>query len=272
MGCTRLRQLLEEDQPAWGVFITMTDPAGAEIAGYSGYDFAVVDMEHTSLDLQTVENMLRAAAAAGITSIVRVPENAAKLILRVLELGPDGVLIPHVRDADDARRAVEAARYQPLGDRGISGATRAAQYGRLGADFVAFTEGVNRDLLVIALIEDVSAVEDIEGIAAVEGLDVCFVGPADLARSLGRMGVPNEPLVGEAIHRLAAGVRSVGKAKFGMPILDRNFPLDSREVVALGARMITCGADIPILFAAFEKELQRAKAALSHPQAEPPPN
>lgn len=262
MGCTRMRQLLAEDRPAWGVFATMTDPASVEIAGYAGYDFAIVDMEHSSLDLQTVENMLRAAGSVGITSIVRVPENNPKTILRVVELGPDGILIPHVRDAADARQAVEAARYRPGGDRGISGTTRAAHYGRLGADFPAFAERINRDLLVIALIEDASAVEDIEGIAAVDGLDVCFVGPADLARSLGRMGIRNEPLVGEAIERIATAVRSVGKAKFGMPIMHPNFELDSRAVVALGGRVITCGTDVRLLLSVFQQGLQRAKEGL----------
>src|SRR5450756_421351 len=168
----RVRQLLAEDRPAWGLFINLAEPAVVEIAGHAGYDFAIFDMEHTSLTFQSVENLLRASGNVGMTGIVRVPDKNPKTILRAVDIGADGVMVPHVLDASEARQVVEAARYRPEGDRGISGVCRAANYG--ATPFLKHAEQSNRDLLVSVMIEDQSAAEDIEAIAAVEGLDVCF--------------------------------------------------------------------------------------------------
>jgi 2-keto-3-deoxy-L-rhamnonate aldolase RhmA len=105
---TRARKRPDAGQPAWGLFINMSDSAVTEIAGHAGHDFAIVDMEHTALDFQTVENLLRAAANAGLTGIVRVPENNPRTILRACDRGADGGMVPHVLSADKTRRAVNA--------------------------------------------------------------------------------------------------------------------------------------------------------------------
>lgn len=259
MDPRRVREMLAMDQPAWGVWVTLPAPAIVEVAAYAGYDFVALDMEHCALDFLTIENMLRAAAATRISSFIRVPENNPKTILRAVEIGPDGIIIPHVRDAADVRRAVEAARFRPLGDRGMSDKTRAGQYGAAASDFLAFTQQVNRDLMVVALIEEASAVEDIEAIAALDGLDVCFIAPSDLSRSLGYMGTRNEPHVAAAVQRVAAAVRSAGKAKLGIAALHSNLELDGPACVALGCRMITYGLDAHTLLTGFRANLGRVK-------------
>src|SRR5436190_24377150 len=116
MACPRLRNMLDADKPAFGLWISIADPAVVEIVAYAGFDYVNIDMEHTTLELSMVENMCRAASACGISALVRVPENNAKAILRVVELGPDGIVVPRIRDAEDARRAVLAAKYAPLGE------------------------------------------------------------------------------------------------------------------------------------------------------------
>lgn len=262
MGAKRVRDLWAQDKPAWGIWVSLADPGIVEIAGYAGFDYVAVDLEHTALDLQTVENMIRAGNASSVTTMVRVPENNPKMILRVVELGPDGIMIPHIVDAADARKAVEAAKYRPIGDRGMSALTRAAHYGAHVGSFLPVTQEINRDLIVYCLIEEKSAADDIEAIASVEGIDVCGIAPADLVRSLGCMESQNDPRAIEVIERIAAMVKKVGKAKLAIPAFHPNFEVDSRRLVELGARMISCGQDTVTLYRGFRDALQRAKKTL----------
>ncbi len=260
METNRIRQLWAENKPAIGLWVALADPGIVEIAAYAGYDFVAIDQEHCALDFQTIENMLRAAKAAGVASMVRVPENNMKAILRIVELGPDGVFIPHIHDSADAKKAVEAVRYRPFGDRGISGSTRAARYGLDGPDFPAFARRINQEVVVAAMIEDKSAVDDIEAIAATEGVDVCFIGPADLARSLDHMGARNDPATGVAIERVAAACRTIGKAKPGIAIYHPQFELTYGKAVRSGFRFMTHGTDARVLLGALQETLRRAKA------------
>lgn len=262
MACPRLRNMLDADQPAFGLWISIADPAVVEIVAYAGFDYVNIDMEHTSLELPMVENMCRAASACGISALVRLPENNAKAILRVVELGPDGIVVPHIRDAEDARQAVSAAKYAPLGERGIKAATRAARYGVDGADFVSYAERINRQLVIYAQIEDRGAIDDVEAIAAVEGLDVCGMGPADLSRALGCMGTKDDPRVGAAIKEVAKTIRRVGKAKLGIPINHSSYQFDAASVIALGAVMINCGNDVRALSHGLSENIRRAKEQL----------
>jgi 4-hydroxy-2-oxoheptanedioate aldolase len=262
MPCLRLRNMIDANQPAFGLWVSIADPAVVEIAAYAGYDYVNIDMEHTGLDLPLVENMLRAASAAGISALVRVPGNDPNVILRVAEIGPDGLFIPHVRNAEDARAAVRAAKYAPIGDRGISGSTRAARYGLDSGDFATYAARINRELIIHAQIEDQSALDDIEAIAAVEGLDVCGTAPSDLARTLGITGSRNDPRLGAAIRHVADTIRRVGKAKLAVPIMHPNFDLETKDVVALGAVMISAGSATKALFAGFKENVRRAREGL----------
>ena len=143
---------------------------------------------------------MRAAEAAGTTPIVRVPTNAPEEILRFLDTGAQGVLVPQVTTREDAERAVRAARYHPLGQRGLAG-TRAADYG-LGGSLGPYAQEANETILVQALIEDVRAIDNLPAILAVEGLDIIAIGPSDLSQSLGHPGERNHPAVREAIAEI----------------------------------------------------------------------
>lgn len=263
MPCKRLREMIDSNTPAFGLWVSLADPAVVEIAALAGYDYVNIDMEHTSMDLGLIENMLRAAHSCGISALIRVPENNRGWIQRACEIGPDGVYIPHVRNANDARDAVIAAKYPPVGDRGISGSTRAARYGA-GGDFQKYAEAINKEFIIFAQIEDLSAVEDIEAIAAVDGLDVCGTAPSDLARTMGVMGTKNHPKTGEAIKKVAAAVKKVGKAKLAVPIMHPNYMLETADVVALGAVMISAGAATKSLLAGLQDNIKKARANLPH--------
>lgn len=163
-----------------GTWTSLSDPAVAELAAGAGFDFVVVDTEHAPLGLETVADCLRAVEAGGGESMVRVPWNDPVRIKRLLDLGPDALLVPMVDTAEEAREAVAATRYPPEGDRGVA-AARAADYGR---NFESYVETDHRDLSVVLQVESAEAVENAGDIAAVEGVDALFVGPADLSASL----------------------------------------------------------------------------------------
>src|ERR1700682_1633027 len=128
----RLRELLDGDALICGGFTTLADPAIVEMVGLAGYDFTQLDLEHTSLSLERLEDCLRAARAHNLGTWVRVPSLDPKLILRVLSIGADGIMVPDTDSAEQARRAIAALRYPPLGERGFFGASRATDYGAHG--------------------------------------------------------------------------------------------------------------------------------------------
>ena len=138
-------------------------------------------MEHTSLDLHDVQAMVVAAERVGITPIVRTPGFDPAFILRLLDMGVQGIQVPHVGDAATARAAVKAVRYPPLGERGMAAGSRAAECGRI--PLVDHMAQSNREILLACMIEDMAAVEQIDEIAAVEGVDLLAIGPSDLSRS-----------------------------------------------------------------------------------------
>jgi len=116
MRKNRVKQIMREGKLAIGTYVSLTDPQIVEIIGLAGFDGAFIDMEHSQFDLSLICEMIRAADLAGVTSLVRVPDNDAKLILRLLDSGAQGIVIPHVEGLEGARRAVAAVRYPPLGE------------------------------------------------------------------------------------------------------------------------------------------------------------
>lgn len=241
------------------MWVLMSDPAVVEMAAHAGYDYVNIDMEHTSLDLPTIENMLRAATANGISAFVRVPGNDPKTVLRVAELGPDGIIIPHIRDAQDARQAVLAAKFSPVGDRGAMDISRAADYGARSEDFPAFANALNEHLMIYVQIEDKSAVDDVAAIASVEGIDAVGIGPADLARSLGYLGSHNHPEVGRVIKDVASTVQSVDKAYFGFPLRHGNYSMEVSEILEMGGRMIHYGSDVSALMKGLHSNISSVR-------------
>ena len=257
MNENKLKTMIKQDRAAIGSWITLADAAVVELLGLAGYDFALIDMEHASLDYQTVENMIRAAEMIGITPLVRVGQNQENVILRVMESGAHGVVVPHVVDRASAVQAVQAAKYEPLGIRGISAMTRAARWTTV--DFGEHVRTSNEQTMVIPMVEDREGIENIEEILSTEGVDVVMIGPADLARSYGVTSEKNPPIVRDAIEHAAAAARRVGRARLGMPIFHSAFNRGYRELVEMGVRFITYSTDASVLVRAWKENLRSAR-------------
>lgn len=195
---TRLRTR----KPVAGCWLSIGHPASAELLAGVGYDFAVLDGEHTEMTLEALATVLRAVEAAGTDTvpIVRVASNDPTEIKRVLDLGPVGVMVPAVETVEEAERAVEACIYPPHGRRGVAG-YRAADY---GANLETYMESANEEILSIVQIESKTGVQNAEDIAAVEGVDALFIGPADLSASLGAFGEYSSGTVRDAVDRIVA--------------------------------------------------------------------
>jgi 4-hydroxy-2-oxoheptanedioate aldolase len=205
---TRTRQRLVSGELVFGTFLKTTDPAFAEIAAIAGLDFAILDTEHGVAGTAMLHNLVRAVQAGGALPVVRVAANRPELIQAALDSGADGVQVPGVTSAAEARAVARAAYFAPKGQRGVCRYVRAARYSATPAkDYFAGSQNV----LTIVHIEGKEALEAAAAIAAVEGIDICFIGPWDLSQSLGIPGEVGHPKMLTAIHEIASQLRAAGK-------------------------------------------------------------
>jgi len=198
-----LKDKLRKGVPTVGTWLTLAHPALAEMAARAGFDWVAVDLEHSSITLRECEDLIRVLDLAGTTPLVRLTANDADLIKRVMDSGARGVIVPNVSTPEEAELAVEAVHYPPRGRRGV-GLARAHGY---GADFAGYLKRLEREAVVVAMIENAQGVENAERILGVDGIDAYFLGPYDLSASLGLAGKTSHPKVEKAI----ASVRSAGK-------------------------------------------------------------
>ena len=227
----RVKDKIRGGELALGTYVSFTDPQIVEIIGLAGFDAAFIDMEHTGFDLPLVQQMIVAADLVGITSMVRVPDNDAKLILRILDMGAQGIIIPHVDGVEGAKEAVAAVRYPPLGERGGAGGTRAARFGTVSWD--DHVRESNENVLLSVMTEDEKALNEVEGIAALDGVDLVAIGPTDLSQAIGATG-PSDPRLMNKVREIADVVKGVGKAKLQIPIGHAALPLNARDLMELG--------------------------------------
>jgi 2-keto-3-deoxy-L-rhamnonate aldolase RhmA len=254
----RVKRVMREGGLALVSHVGFADPAVVEIIAMSGFDGAFIDMEHSGFDFQTVGEMIRIADLTGVTPIVRVPENNAKLILRILDMGAQGIQVPHISGLEDAKRAVAAVRYPPLGERGAAGSTRAAGYGS-----VAWREHVrtsNEEILLIAMTEDLHGIRDIEAIAALDGVDLISLAPTDLSMALG-ITDPSDPRLRQTVEELIQKVQRIGKAKVYVPVYHSAFYLTPKELLQLGVNYTSVAPPPPtIVLNALRETAQRIHA------------
>jgi 2-keto-3-deoxy-L-rhamnonate aldolase RhmA len=211
--------------------VGFADPAVVEIIASAGFDGAFIDMEHSVLDLETVGEMIRVADLCGITAVVRVPDENPKTILRVLDMGAQGVQVPQIAGADGARKAVDAVRYPPAGNRGGAGNTRAAGYGSIpSAEHIRTS---NEEILLIVMTEDQRGLAEIADIAAVDGVDLIALGPTDISAALG-ITDPEDPKLKQTFQELAAKVKAVGKAGVSIPTNDAACRFTPQDLLEMG--------------------------------------
>ncbi len=206
---TLLRDKLDRGLPVIGTFSKITDPAVIEIMGLAGFDFAIIDMEHGPITVETAQNSVRAAELAGISPIIRVSSNDPVHILRCLDIGAEGVEVPQIRNADDARLMASSARFHPKGERGVCRYVRSARYSSM--DRHEYFKMANERTITIAHLEGIESVKNLDEIMQVDGVDILFIGPYDLSQSVGVPGEVNNPLVLQQMEKVIAKAKSAGK-------------------------------------------------------------
>lgn len=195
-----LKTKLKNNELTLGSWVTIGHPAIVEIMSSAGFEWLVVDMEHTSIDLTTANNLIATIQAKGMKALVRVSKNEEVIIKKVLDMGADGIVVPMVKSKDEALEAIGYAKYPPVGNRGV-GLFRAQKYG-LGFD--EYKKWVNDELVIIAQIEHIKAVENIEDIVTTDGIDGIIIGPYDLSGSMGHPGEYGREDVKNAIAKVLA--------------------------------------------------------------------
>jgi 4-hydroxy-2-oxoheptanedioate aldolase len=262
MQTNRVKKILKEGGLALGTYTGgIADPQIVEIIGHAGFDAAFIDMEHTSFDLRDVQLMVMAAERVGITPIVRTPGFDPAFILRLLDMGVQGIQVPHISDARAARAAVDAVRYAPLGDRGMAGASRASDYGKIPVK--DHMEQSNREITLAVMIEDLAALAEIDAIASTEGIDIVAVGPSDMSRALGVGGTSDHPKLVETIHRVADAVRKGGVARLALPMNHATLPRNAAQLRELGVGYCNCAPSPEVrMLKSLQAQVAEARAQL----------
>ncbi len=257
----KIRERISQGELAIGTYVNLADPAVVEMIGIAGYDAAFIDMEHTAFDLQTVQEMIRACDLTGICSLVRVPDNNPKTILRVLEMGAQGIQVPHIAGKEDALEAVKAVRYAPWGDRGMGGPTRATRYGTV--PLKDHVKRSNSDIVLVVMVEDMKAIDQLKDIASIDGLDLIAIGPSDLSQALGVSG-KDDPKLKATIEKIASTLKKVGKAKMTFPMHAAAYPLDVAGLKRLGVAYSNCNpTDVDRLMGSYRDQVKGIRGAIS---------
>ncbi len=249
-----VKQQLREGKVVVGYWLTLPSPSVAEILSALPLDWLLVDLEHSPVGWETLEDMLRAMRGSAVTPLVRVPSGEPAVLKRALDRGPWGVVVPLVSSGEEARQVVAACRYPPQGIRGVAG-SRASGYGATLPEYFATW---NEEVLVACQVETVQAVERVEEIAAVDGVDVLFVGPNDLSANLQRWRDLEWEGFRQAVDRVLAAARRHGKAAGVMC----TGPEDALARVDQGFRFIALGSDARLLASAGLRATESVRAGL----------
>jgi 4-hydroxy-2-oxoheptanedioate aldolase len=222
MRVNHVRRRLDAGEPSIGTWMSLPSPEAAEFVAELGLDWLVVDTEHNPIDITTLARMFAAMRPSGIAPMVRIPWNSAENVKRVLDAGAWGIVFPMVNTREEAERAVEAARYHPAGNRSVGGGRHGMSFGTSAKEYY---ENANDQVLVVVQIEHIDGVRNADEILSVPGVNACFIGPNDLAASMGLgLGVSLEtdiPEVVDAIrtiretcvrHGVAPGIHTSGAA------------------------------------------------------------
>lgn len=240
-----------------GTFAAIPHPVAVEVVAAAGPDFLCIDWEHAQIGRERLEDLIRAADVHGVPAMVRVPGHLPDSIAAALDAGAKGVLVPRVSNAAEARAAVAATRYPPMGTRGV-GPGRAAGYGYRIPDYLATA---NDSLLLAVQVETAEGLANIEEIVAVDGIDVIFVGPGDLSVSIGALGPEHTDRLNAAITTIIDATVKAGRTAG----LFRPTVTDVGRWIALGVHFFIIASDAMFLGGAVGEAMAKAREA--HPDA-----
>jgi len=231
-------------EPQIGLWCSLSNAYAAELVAGAGFDWLLLDTEHSPGGVQTVLGQLQAVAPYPTSPVVRPASNDTVLIKKHLDIGAQTLLIPYVQSTDEAEAAVAAVRYPPQGVRGVGGTTRASGFGRIKD----YPRRAAQELCLLVQIETGEALERLEAIAAVDGVDGVFIGPNDLAASQGHLGDPGHPEVIAAVEDAIRRLKAVGK-----PSGIYTTPAFARRCLELGATFAAVGGDTGLLARGADK-------------------
>jgi len=251
----RFKRALEAGRLQVGLWSILSSHVTVEILAGAGFDWLVLDTEHSPNELPMVYGQLQAAAAGGTAHpVVRVPWNDMVVLKRYLDIGVQSFLIPYVESAEEAANAVAYTRYPPFGVRGYSAAPRASGFGRIKD----YPQVCQREIAVLVQVETRKGLDSIEAIAAVEGVTGIFIGPGDLAAALGHVGNPKHPEVLAAIEEAIGRIRKAGKPA-GILTADEAL---ARRFIELGCTFTAVGSDLGILARTSEQLAAKFKTSI----------
>jgi 4-hydroxy-2-oxoheptanedioate aldolase len=233
------KHALAAGRPQIGLWSSLCSNVVAEVIGGCGFDWILVDTEHSPNELPGIMSQLQALAGGTATPIVRPAWNDVVLIKRILDIGASSLLVPFVQNAEEARKAVAATRYPPAGIRGVATTTRAGRFGRI-KDYL---HKANDEICVLVQVETKTALDNLEAIAAVDGIDGVFIGPSDLAAALGHLGNPAHPDVQAAISGAVKRLRAKGKPAGILTSVEA----DAKRYLAEGYTFVAVGTDMGLL-------------------------
>ena len=235
----RFKHAIAAGQLQIGLWCSLCSNIAADIVRDSGFDWVLLDTEHSPNEIPDLVAQLQAGEGGQATPIVRPAWNDTVIIKRCLDIGAQTLLIPYVQNAEEARRAVEAVRYPPAGVRGVAVASRASRFGRV----TDYLKKANAEQCLLVQVETRSAMEQLEAIAGVEGVDGVFIGPSDLSASLGHIGNPAHPEVQKALEDAVRRLKAVGKPA---GILTSNED-EVRRYISWGYTFVAVGPDVGLL-------------------------
>jgi len=233
------KRVLLQRQLQIGLWSSLCSNLVAEIIAHAGFDWIVLDTEHSPNELPGLVTQLQAMGRGTAHPIVRAAWNDAVLIKRILDIGAQSILLPYVQSADEALRAVSAVRYPPRGMRGVSAGSRASQFGRV-RDYL---RQADEEICLLVQIETRTALEQLEAIASVEGVDGVFIGPADLSASLGHLGEPQHPETQQALQQAAQRLARLGKPAGILSVVEA----EARRYIEWGYTFVAVGIDTNLL-------------------------
>jgi 2-dehydro-3-deoxyglucarate aldolase len=251
-----LKSKLARNALTIGSWVTLGHPSIAEIMAAAGFDWLVLDMEHSVLELSEVQMLIQVLDGQRCPAIVRLTSNDPDQIKRVMDAGATGVMVPMVKNAEDAQAAVQAVYYPPRGRRGV-GLARAQGY---GARFQQYRNWLDNNAVVVVMIEHIDAVNAIDSILSVPGIDAYIIGPYDLSGSMGHPGELDYPEVRTAIERVLEAGRRAGKAG-GIHVVEPDPNLLRRNIEA-GFSFLGYGLDIRILDSLCRTHMRDIRADL----------
>ncbi len=231
-----LKQRLRAGETLNGCWLNLGSPLTAEIVGLAGFDWVLIDLEHGAGSEKDVLHQLQALEHTPAAPIIRVESSERARFHRVLDMGAEGIMCPRVSNTEEAKRVVSALHYPPQGSRGVAKMVRATGFGQ---HFTAYHHNAKDDILGVVQVETLEVLDHLEAIAALDGVDVLFIGPADLSMALGHFGELDHPQFKEALRATISAAQKFGKAT-GILLFD---PDDFATYHDQGIRLIACGAD-----------------------------